>query len=141
MTNESTMQPVERVSWTKEIGAITLFVEDLQRSRQFYADVFDVPMVYEDASSAVFKFGGAMINLLTATSAESLIQPSPVGDRGAGSRLQLSIFVDDVDAVCEDLAARGVEFINGPMDRDWGMRTACFADPAGHIWEVAQELA
>jgi len=123
-----------------EIGAITLFVEDLQRSRQFYADVFDVPMVYEDANSAVFRFGGTMINLLTTTAAEGLIQPSPVGGRDAGSRLQLSIFVDDVIAVCEDLAARGVEFINGPMDRDWGMRTACFADPAGHIWEVAQEL-
>jgi catechol 2,3-dioxygenase-like lactoylglutathione lyase family enzyme len=134
------MQPAERIMWPKEIGAVTLFVEDLQRSREFYADVFDVPMVYEDASSAVFKFGGAMINLLTTTSAEGLIRPSPVGDREAGSRLQLSIFVDDVNAVCEDLAARGVEFINGPMDRDWGMRTACFADPAGHIWEVAQEL-
>jgi lactoylglutathione lyase len=28
----------------------------------------------------------------------------------------------------------------GPADRDWGMRTATFADPGGHIWEIAQEL-
>jgi uncharacterized glyoxalase superfamily protein PhnB len=55
--------------------------------------------------------------------------------------MQLSIFVDDVDAVWADLAGRGVEFVNGPMDREWGMRTACFADPGGHIWELAQELA
>jgi uncharacterized glyoxalase superfamily protein PhnB len=27
------------------------------------------------------------------------------------------------------------------MNRDWGMRTACFADPDGHIWEIAQELS
>jgi uncharacterized glyoxalase superfamily protein PhnB len=27
------------------------------------------------------------------------------------------------------------------MDRAWGMRTASFEDPDGHIWEVAQELA
>jgi uncharacterized glyoxalase superfamily protein PhnB len=26
------------------------------------------------------------------------------------------------------------------MNREWGMRTAAFADPDGHIWEVAQEL-
>jgi catechol 2,3-dioxygenase-like lactoylglutathione lyase family enzyme len=117
-----------------------LFVEDLQRSKQFYADVFDVPMVYEDASSAVFKFGTAMINLLATTAAHGLIEPAPVAGRDAGSRLQLSIFVDDVDAVCNELAGRGVDFINGPMDREWGMRTACFADPAGHIWEIAQEL-
>ena len=26
------------------------------------------------------------------------------------------------------------------MNRAWGMRTAAFADPDGHVWEVAQEL-
>jgi uncharacterized glyoxalase superfamily protein PhnB len=31
--------------------------------------------------------------------------------------------------------------LNGPIDRPWGRRTAAFADPAGHLWEVAQELA
>jgi lactoylglutathione lyase len=31
--------------------------------------------------------------------------------------------------------------LNGPVDRDWGMRTASFTDPDGHIWEIAQELA
>jgi lactoylglutathione lyase len=134
------MHPVETTTWPKDIGAITLFVEDLRRSRQFYTDVFGVPLVYEDASSVVFKFGAAMINLLVTTAAGGLIEPAPVAGAGAGSRLQLSIFVDDVDAVCHDLASRGVSFINGPIDREWGMRTACFADPAGHIWEVAQEL-
>jgi hypothetical protein len=28
----------------------------------------------------------------------------------------------------------------GPADREWGMRTATFTDPAGHIGEIAQEL-
>jgi len=49
--------------------------------------------------------------------------------------------VDDVDAVCEDLASRGVELLNGPMDRPWGMRTAAFADPDGHVWEVGAAVA
>jgi uncharacterized glyoxalase superfamily protein PhnB len=30
--------------------------------------------------------------------------------------------------------------ITGPADRSWGMRTVTFADPAGHIWEIAQGL-
>jgi uncharacterized glyoxalase superfamily protein PhnB len=33
-----------------------------------------------------------------------------------------------------------VSLLNGPIDRDWGMRTAAFADPDGHVWEVAQAL-
>jgi uncharacterized glyoxalase superfamily protein PhnB len=38
------------------------------------------------------------------------------------------------------LRGRGVEFLNGPQDRPWGQRTAAFADPDGHVWEIAQEL-
>ncbi len=30
--------------------------------------------------------------------------------------------------------------LNGPVDRPWGMRTASFTDPGGHIWELAQSL-
>ena len=48
--------------------------------------------------------------------------------------------MDDTDAVCAELATRGVELLNGPVDRAWGMRTASFTDPDGHIWEVAQQL-
>ena len=32
----------------------------------------------------------------------------------------------------------GVDFLNGPIDRLWGRRTASFADPSGHVWEIAQ---
>jgi uncharacterized glyoxalase superfamily protein PhnB len=31
-----------------------------------------------------------------------------------------------------------VKLLNGPMDRPWGIRTAAFADPAGHVWEIAK---
>jgi len=56
----------------------------------------------------------------------------------AGSRFQFTISVDDVDAMCDELRRRGVELLNGPMDRPWGIRTASFRDPAGHIWEIAK---
>ncbi len=36
----------------KSVGAITLFVEDPQRSKAFYGDVFDLPVIYEDENSA-----------------------------------------------------------------------------------------
>jgi lactoylglutathione lyase len=56
----------------------------------------------------------------------------------AGSRAVFTIPVDDVDALCAELTARGVTLLNGPMDRPWGVRTASFCDPAGHIWEIAK---
>jgi catechol 2,3-dioxygenase-like lactoylglutathione lyase family enzyme len=123
------------------LGAITLFVEDLDLARRFYADVFGLKTVFEDESSAAFDFGNTTINLLAVPAAHGLIEPAAVGGPDAGSRCQLTIWVDDVDAACAYLAAHGVELLNGPMDREWGMRTAAFTDPAGHIWEIAQPLS
>lgn len=123
-----------------EIGAITLFTEDLERSKAFYASVFGLPVVYEDPNSAVFRFDNAVINLLEIPAAHELIAPGKVAGPEAGARAQFTIGVDDVDAVCADLARRGVEPLNGPVDRPWGVRTASITDPSGHIWEFAADL-
>jgi catechol 2,3-dioxygenase-like lactoylglutathione lyase family enzyme len=125
-------------SWPKGISAITLFVEDLAATKRFYQEVFGLPVHYEDDDSAVFNFGNTLINLVQTTAAQELIEPAEVASPDAGSRVQLTIDVDDVDAMCAELTHRGVELLNGPMDRPWGIRTASFRDPAGHIWEIAK---
>lgn len=124
--------------WPRGVSAITLFVEDLAECKRFYGEVFGLPVANEDDDSAVFEFGELMVNLLAVTAAPELIEPAVVGGPGAGARFQLTIPVDDVDAVCADLTSRGVKLLNGPMDRPWGIRTAAFADPAGHVWEIAR---
>ena len=124
-------------SWPGGISAITLFVEDLDAAKQFYGEVFGLPVAFEDDNSAVFTFENTLVNLLRTTAAQELIEPAAVASRDAGARLQLTITVDDVDAMCAQLAARGVELLNGPIDRPWGIRTASFRDPGGHIWEIA----
>ncbi len=125
-------------SWVKGIDAITLFVEDLPAAKAFYLEVFELPLFYEDPNSAVFKFGDTLINLLDISRAPELIEPGVVASREAGSRAVFTVAVDDVDAMCAELAKRGVELLNGPMDRPWGIRTASFRDPGGHIWEIAK---
>ena len=125
-------------SWPSGISAITLFVEDLEAAKRFYGEVFGLPIHYQDDASAVFKFRNTLINLLKASEAPELIAPAAVASPDAGARMQFTIDVDDVDAMCAELAARGVELLNGPLDRPWGIRTASFRDPAGHIWEIAK---
>jgi len=125
-------------SWPRGIGAITLFVEDLEAAKQFYREVFGLPVAFEDDDSVVFNFGNTIVNLLKATAARELIEPAALASRGAGASFQLTIEVDDVDALCAELTTRGVELLNGPMDRPWGVRTASFRDPGGHIWEIAK---
>jgi catechol 2,3-dioxygenase-like lactoylglutathione lyase family enzyme len=128
----------EGMHWAKEIFAITLFVEDLDAAKGFYQKVFGLPVVYEDKNSSVFKIGNTLINLLKISEAGELITPAQVASREAGSRLVFTIQVEDVDAMCAELISRGVTLLNGPMDRPWGVRTASFADPGGHIWEIAK---
>lgn len=132
------MGPSDTVALPAAISAITLFTEDLAATKRFYMDVFGLPVHYEDDDSAVFAFGSTLINLLRASAARELIEPAPVAAPEAGARYQFTITVDDVDATCAELARRGVTLLNGPMDRPWGIRTASFVDPAGHIWEIAK---
>jgi catechol 2,3-dioxygenase-like lactoylglutathione lyase family enzyme len=132
------MDESPQTPWPGGIEAITLFVEDLAEAKRFYGDVFGLPVHYEDESSAVFRFGETLVNLLTAGEAPGLVAPAPVAGPDAGARFQLTLAVDDVDAMAERLRSRGVELLNGPMDRPWGIRTASFRDPGGHIWELAQ---
>ena len=124
--------------WPSGISAITLFVEDLEAAKRFYEVVFGLPIHYQDDSSAVFNFRNTLINLLKASEAIELIAPATVASRDAGARMQFTIDVDDVDPMCAELTAGGVELLNGPLDRPWGIRTASFRDPAGHIWEIAK---
>lgn len=128
----------ESAAWPGGIGAITLFVEDLETAKGFYQEVFGLPVFYEDENSAVFKFGETLINLLRASEAPSLVAPAPVAAVEAGVRHQFTLGVEDVDQMCDELKRRGVELLNGPMDRPWGIRTASFRDPGGHIWEIAK---
>jgi catechol 2,3-dioxygenase-like lactoylglutathione lyase family enzyme len=123
------------------IEVVTLFVTDIDATKAFYAKVFAAEVLFEDAVSAVLQFSGTMVNLLAASQAPELVTPSPVAAPGAGATMLLTVRVDNVDEACAELAALGVSLLNGPMDRPWGRRTAAFADPSGHVWELAHELS
>ena len=124
----------------KSVGAITMFVDDPRRSKEFYERVFEVSPVFEDENSVAFEFEKLIVNLLAERAAPELIDPTPVAGRETGERFQLTIWVEDADAVVEQLRSAGVELLNGPIDRPWGLRTAAFADPDGHVWEVAAKI-
>ncbi len=124
-------------SWAGRVHAITLVVEDLDAAREFYGRAFGLPEHYFSGDSAVFKVGELMVNLLRADKGPALLDPVPVAPVASGVRMMITVPVDDVDAVAAELVARGVVLLRGPEDRPWGVRTASFRDPAGHVWEIA----
>ena len=124
----------------QNLQAITLFVDDLPQAPRSTATSsvwgsFTATTTRRRSPSAT-----PSSTSFPTPAAHELIEPARVAGAAAGSRMQLTVQVDDVDATCAALAERGVRLLNGPMDRPWGIRTAAFADPAGHVWEIAAPL-
>jgi lactoylglutathione lyase len=72
--------------------------------------------------------------LLTRGEAEKeMFGQVPLADSDSGASFQLEIFVDDANALCAELAERGVSIVYGPTDKPLGVRTAAFLDPDGYV--------
>ena len=125
--------------WATKLSAVNMVVGDLERAKTFWREVFGLAPLDEEEGLAILRLGDTFFALrhdpsrATAPADEYL----RLAQRGSG---QFSIRVDDVDAAYADLEAHGVRVVDGPADRDWGMRTVSFVDPAGYTWSVAQDL-
>jgi lactoylglutathione lyase len=114
-----------------------LFVQDLDRERDFYENVMGLERDHGDDTSVSFTIGPDALLLVNHTGADDLLSPADVDHEEArGARSVLVTVVDDVDAAYEELRAKGVEFVRVPDDRRWGMRCAHFKDPEGNVWEI-----
>jgi lactoylglutathione lyase len=121
--------------------AITLFSADLPASRIFYSEALEFPCIFEDDTCTVFDIGGLMLNVLAIEAAPELVEPCPAVTPRGSSTLLMTLQVTDCRAAVTRLKAKGVPFLNGPVDRPWGRRTAAFVDPSGHSWELAEVLS
>jgi catechol 2,3-dioxygenase-like lactoylglutathione lyase family enzyme len=131
-------------NWQKAISAITLFVEDKNRAKDFYAKAFDLTPLHEDESGVTLRLENVYLRLSVISEAQHSdalqIAPAAVGRPDNGPRQVFAIFVDDVDGVCRELSDRGIVLLNGPEDRSWGMRTASIQDPDENVWTIATDL-
>ena len=123
-----------KAAFASGLFAVTLFVDDLEQSTNFYGTTLGLDLVYSDENSALYKCANTYINLLKVSEANELIAPAELG---AGVRAVYTLPFADVDAIASELELAGVKLLNGPMDRPWGIRTVSFQDPSGHTWEIA----
>jgi catechol 2,3-dioxygenase-like lactoylglutathione lyase family enzyme len=125
--------------WEKRIIAVNLVVGDLDSSTAFYSKVFGMPPLQEDEESAMFRFDKTYVflHLVQAHEGGAKGEVLELAEKGVG---QHALIVENADAVRAELDQHGVAVISGPTDREWGMRTMTFADPAGNTWEIVQEL-
>ena len=121
------------------VSLITLGVEDLDRSVTFYRDGLGWPVSGASAEDVAFlRTGGVVLSLYPR---DKLAQDARVQSVGAGFRgITLAHNVperEDVDRALETAVAAGARLIKPAEDAYWGGRSGYFADPDGHLWEVA----
>ena len=118
--------------------AITLFTDDLAEAKRFYTEFLGRDPIHEDSESIVFRAGTVMVNLLHVEAVPELLEPAQMA--ASGIRAVYSIEVASVDEEVARCRNIGLDLLNGPMDRPWGIRTASVQDPSGHVWEMSQAL-
>ncbi|HEV2361288.1 MAG TPA: VOC family protein, partial [Acidimicrobiales bacterium] len=117
----------------KDVGAVILFVEDLERSKGFYNGTLGLPVQFEDDQSIGFGVEGLFFIVLQVDRARDQLQGEATATPRDGATAFMTTFTGDADGLHAELVARGVTFFQPPTDQPWGMRTAYFKDPDGHV--------
>ncbi|MEL6204989.1 MAG: VOC family protein [Pseudomonadota bacterium] len=121
----------------QRITLITLGVDDLERSKAFYSALGWVP---EEAPAGVafYRMNGQMFGLF-GRDALAADQGRPGQRLFAGAMTLAQNFPDraGVDAAFARAEAAGAEVLKRPEDVFWGGYSGYFADPDGHVWELA----
>ena len=120
------------------ISMITLGVDDVQRSAEFYEKGLGFPRVESPPEVAFFNLDGTWLGLF---GRDSLAKDANVSAEGGGfngfalaHNLQSE---EEVDAAFAEAVAAGAEPVKRPEKVFWGGYSGYFRDPDGHLWELA----
>jgi catechol 2,3-dioxygenase-like lactoylglutathione lyase family enzyme len=121
----------------QRLSLVTLGVTDLARSRRFYEAL---GWTGQEVEQTVFIQAGGIALVLwgrAELAADAGVEdpgPSPFGGIVLAHNVRERPQVDQVITVAE---SAGATVTRRPVETFYGGYAACFADPDGHLWEVA----
>jgi catechol 2,3-dioxygenase-like lactoylglutathione lyase family enzyme len=101
---------------------VSVFTQDIQRAKEFYAGTLGLEIETEGGSDLEFRCGQVTLDVFDPSSIGQQFAPSPAG---------LALRVPDVDEARAELEANGVEF-DGETIETGVCRMASFKDPDGN---------
>lgn len=122
----------------QRVTLITLGVADLARSRAFYAALGWREHPNSLEGIAFFQLHGCVLGLF-GLQALADDQGRPDADLGTGAMTLAQNFstTTEVDAAYELALSCGATGLKAPEEVFWGGYSGYWADPDGHVWEVA----
>lgn len=122
----------------QRLSLVTLGVADMAVSRAFYEALGWRASAQSNDEVTFFQAGGMILGLYGRA---ALAEDAEMDDSKPGfSGIALAYNGRDkaeVDAVLDDAVAAGGTLIKAAVDVFWGGYSGYFADPDGHLWEVA----
>lgn len=123
----------------QRMTAVTLGVADLQRARRFYEKGLGWSASLESNKDVVFFQANGLVIALWGRA--DLAKDANVADDGEGfSGIALAHNArsrEEVDAVLAKAGHAGARILKPGQETFWGGYAGYFADPDGHMWEVA----
>ena len=122
----------------QRVTLITLGVTDLARARAFYAALGWREHPESQDSVAFFQLHGSVLGLFDVRAlAEDQGRPDAALGTGAMTLAQNFSTEQEVDAAYESALGCGATPLKAPEAVFWGGYSGYWADPDGHVWEVA----
>lgn len=122
----------------QRVTLITLGVDDLAASRAFYAALGWREHGESQPGVAFYQMHGAALALFGRTDlAADQGRPGAALGTGAVTLAQNFTTEDEVDAAYAAALAAGATALKAPEKVFWGGYSGYWADPDGHVWEVA----
>jgi len=123
-----------------QVTAIMLGVENLGRSKKFYADGLGCAIDKDYPSFLSFSLGGGSSSLAL-YEREAAAKDAGVSAEGSGFRgVSFHYIVStegEVDNLMASAASAGGQIVKPAATSDWGGYFGYFSDPDGHLWKVA----
>ena len=120
------------------VSLITLGVANVARARQFYEALGWKASSASQDDVAFFQLGPIALGLYgrSALAEDANLDDSPVGFSGI-TLAQNMRSEEAVDQLLEEASRAGARVLKPAQRAFWGGYSGYFADPDGHIWEVA----
>lgn len=120
------------------ISMITLGVEDIEKSVEFYQKGLGFPKIDSQPTVAFFNLNGTWLGLYGKKDLAKDAHVSPDGSGFNCFALAHNLATEkEVDKIFNEALLAGAVGVKKPQKVFWGGYSGYFKDPDGHLWEVA----
>ena len=121
----------------RNLTDVALFVANLERAVAFYGETLGFELKRRDIGFAEFRTNGVGLALWEVSDVTTALELAEIPRQGLSAMVAVRVETPaSVDALHDELAAKGVTMVQAPTTHAWNARTTYFSDPDGNLWEI-----